>query len=166
MARLAQSFQAKLGRPNPSPQEEETRSPESYDDSKYISMVIDRYCQNRRLIQAAARAHHVWATFIWEPTPVYKYDLKYHLFRPKSYLSHTYPQFGYPAMARIIKEQPKEYAPDFLWLADIQEHSTGPLYVDETHYTGALCKEIAQRIGQFLLDKKPEYVSALPQVKP
>jgi hypothetical protein len=57
-------------------------------------------------------------------------------------------------MADAVKANPRDYAEDFLWLADIQEHEKKALYVDTCHYTGEFCRAIAHHIGRFLLERR------------
>jgi hypothetical protein len=152
MARLVESFKSRF--PSQHSDEETGPIPQTYDDMKIIGPTIDRYAQNKILIEAAALAHGVRTFFVWEPSPNYKYDLKYHLFRPPSYFNHTYAKYGYGYLARAVAESPKLYGADFLWLGDIQEKSTEPLYVDETHYTPRFSKEIGERVATFLMERR------------
>ena len=39
---------------------------------------------------------------------------------------------------------------DFLWLADMQEGRTEPLYMDAVHYTAQFCEAIAVHISDFI----------------
>ncbi len=125
---------------------------DSYNDTTKLTPVLTRYARNKRLIEAAARAFDVRPLFVWQPAPTYHYNLDYHLFRPRSFELHTYSQFGYALMARTVKNNPQDYAQNFLWLADIQQDMQNPFYVDACHYTGEFSRVIALHIGRFLLD--------------
>ena len=135
----------------------------SYDDSRKLTEIVNRYLQNKRVIEAVARAYHVREVFVWQPIPKYRHSAKTQLFRPSSSDARTYAYYGYEKMASAIKENPKDYADNFLWLADIQENQENQLYVDDSHYSPAFCRIIADRIGRFLLDRKIIAGSSLPQ---
>ena len=47
-----------------------------------LRQVIDRYYGFVRQVRAVANAYKVQPLFVWQPTPLYKYDRKYHLFNP------------------------------------------------------------------------------------
>jgi hypothetical protein len=51
----------------------------SYEESVIIG-VIERYTKNMKMIRAVSKAFGVRRAFVWQPVPVYKYDLDYHLF--------------------------------------------------------------------------------------
>jgi len=121
----------------------------NYDDPPAIAGVIERYRQNKRMIEVIARAYGITPVFVWQPAPTYKYDLKYHIF---GHDLVDYPKYGYPAMARLVAEG--AMGDDFLWLADIQEDSKEPLYVDRWHYTARFSGEIARHLADFLLERK------------
>jgi hypothetical protein len=128
--------------------------PETYDDKDLVEGVVKRYIQNKRLIESAARGYGVQPVFVWQPAPTYKYDLKYHAFRPKSFGKHEYCRYGYAALDRLVKQNPADYSTNFLWLADVQEQSIQALYVDSTHYSGGFCKELAGHVGRFLIERQ------------
>ena len=127
---------------------------EAYKDRKVSAGVVERYSRTRRLIAAASSAFGVKPLFVVQPTPSYKYDLKYHLFAKNDSLIRgcDYTKFVYPIMAKAIQERPQDYSNNFLWLADIQEGRKESLYVDGIHYSSKFSKELAARIGRFLLE--------------
>jgi hypothetical protein len=152
MARLANSLRTRLGAAN-NELSEELPLPAAPEET-ILAAVIERYAQNRRLTRACAREYNVRPVFVWQPVPTYKYDLRYHLWPQSTSSLVARPGFGYPLMARTVKTHEKEYGEDFLWLADMQEQMTEPLYVDACHYTARFSKEIAIRIGNLLLARQ------------
>jgi hypothetical protein len=125
-----------------------------HDPSKNLAEIVNRYLQNKRLIEAGAVAYHVRPVFVWQPAPSYHYDMEQYLGRNSSAKVPPTIKLGYDLMARTVKENPKDFAGDFLWLADIQENSTGHLYVDMSHYTDKFCNVIAGHIGRFLVERQ------------
>jgi hypothetical protein len=154
MTRLVNSLRP---RPKVRPEAQEIIEESEWDnDEQGVAYVIKRYAQNKRMIEAVARAYAVPALFVWQPGPAYKYDLKYHLFyKEKAVRQNAHCRVGYPVMARTVKENAEEYGKNFLWLADIQEDFKEPLYVDSSHYTGKFNKEVARHVGKFLLEREP-----------
>jgi hypothetical protein len=126
------------------------------DPSRHLVEILNRYCQNKRLIAAAAREYGVRPVFVWQPAPSYRYDMEYYLARKTPARVPPTIKLGYELMAETVKKNPKDFDRDFLWLADIQEQckGKGPLYVDLSHYTDTFCNIIAGHIGQYLLDRQ------------
>jgi len=121
-----------------------------------IAHIIARYFANKRLIESESAAYAVTPLFVWQPVPMYKYERKYHLFAERGFFGVTQVRRGYEAMARWVHD----HAPgdDFLWLADVQENATDPLYVDVVHYAppfmGRLASLIDERVGG-LVEQRP-----------
>jgi hypothetical protein len=122
----------------------------NYRDEAIISRVIDRYLQNKKMIEAVCALYDVTPIFVWQPVPNYKYDLKYHVFaHSKSRFNFEhYDRYGYPAMARLAEDG--GLGRNFLWCADIQEGETAGLYVDRCHYTAGMSEKLAGAIYQML----------------
>ncbi len=118
-----------------------------------VASVLNRYSHNKRLIEAAARAYQVRTAFVWQPVPSYHYHLRRYLSDPQKDWLQSLTKAGYTMMSGIVKDNPKDYSQNFLWLADIQEESTESLYVDSFHYTDRFSNDIAVHIGQFLLER-------------
>jgi hypothetical protein len=120
------------------------------DDKQPLKEVVARYLGNKQMIEAVARSYHVSTAFVWQPTPIYKYDDDhYHLFKNEGYGSSAIMREGYAEMAPHLKETGERER--VCWLADIQESRKEPLYVDRMHYTAPFSAEIGQLIGDFLL---------------
>ncbi len=123
-------------------------------DQELTRNLIDRYLRSKKAIEAIAVAHGISAVFVWQPVPVYGYDLKYHLLwrggqdgeqRIRAY-------FAYPQMAALVKQ--KLLGRDFLWCADVQYGVAEPLYVDAIHYSAELSRRLAACIGKLTVERK------------
>ncbi|MCI0451930.1 MAG: SGNH/GDSL hydrolase family protein [Candidatus Latescibacteria bacterium] len=128
----------------------------AFDDGKYrdpevIARVIERYFQNKDLIGAVADSRGVSAVFVWQPIPLYKYDLNYHLFARSDFGSNFFARYGYAYVARRIAQDPPGRS--FLWCADIQESLKEPLYVDKVHYTARMSRLFAATIAEQMLER-------------
>jgi hypothetical protein len=125
---------------------EQRRRP-AYDDAAVSTWVIERYVTNRTLIESAAAAMGVTPVFVWQPVPLYKYDLRYHRYQG-DFGRYEYLRFGYPRMAEYIRQHPQ--GPNFVWCADIQEALRELLYVDQVHYSPKMSERVAQCIADHL----------------
>jgi hypothetical protein len=92
--------------------------------------VIDRYLTNKKIAEGIASAFHMKPYFVWQPTPLYKYDLHRHAKNIPD--NHRRARYGYPAMAAYVQDH--DMGTDFDWCADIYEHVGRPLYADIMHY--------------------------------
>ena len=86
--------------------------------------------------------------FVWQPSPLYAYDLRAHAFADFDFGFNNYARFGYPMFAERLKASPADAA--FVWAADIQQGLNEPLYVDQVHYTAAMNARLARFIGRAL----------------
>ncbi len=122
----------------------------NYADPAVLNSVADRWLANKKMIQSLAAAYGVRPIFVWQPIPVYKYDLRYHLFLhdDESFGGFIRAKYGYALMDNL-REQGR-LGPDVLWLADMQHDKHENLYVDSVHYSAAFSQEIAGRIGEFM----------------
>jgi len=126
-----------------------------FDEQKYIDQskitdVINRYLENKKIIEALADVYAVKAVFVWHPIPSYKYDVSYHLFF-KFGLIDDYLRVGYFFMERLVRNT--FLGENFLWTADIQENLERPLYVDKVHYSAEMSEILAVHIGKLLLER-------------
>lgn len=124
-----------------------------YRDHSIISGVINRYLNNKKIIEAVCASYGVTPIFVWQPVPNYKYDLKYHLFanNQSRFKFEHYDKYGYPVMARRAKTG--ELGKNFLWCADLQERDTTPNYVDRCHYAARMSERLANTIHQMMLER-------------
>lgn len=122
-----------------------------YADPKVLDAVIQRYLQNKKLIEAVSESFGVIPIFVWQPVPTYHYDQHYHPFSEGDYGNHNYSQYGYERMAKLLQETP--LGDNFLWCADIQKDKTVPLYVDKVHYSESFSKELAIEIANLITNR-------------
>ncbi|HEX8071502.1 MAG TPA: SGNH/GDSL hydrolase family protein [Pyrinomonadaceae bacterium] len=155
MVRAARSLKYRLARGfrGPAPTAvPDTLNDETYNDRAVLAAVIDRYAANKKIVEAAAAASGSKVVFVWQPIPMYKYDLRYHLFAGDYYGRHAYAKFGYPLMAEFVQRNP--LGDNFLWCADLQEHAPEPLYVDITHYSGQMSRTLAEHIFALMKERR------------
>ena len=123
----------------------------AYDDPALLERRIERYLANRRLITATAAAYGVPVLFVVQPVPTYHYQLRYHLFGDFDFQQNNYSAFGYPRLAERLRREPP--GRDLLWAADMQDRVSEPLYVDEIHYTAAMCGRVGEEVGRAILER-------------
>ncbi|HEY0552268.1 MAG TPA: hypothetical protein VGF13_21895, partial [Verrucomicrobiae bacterium] len=125
-------------------------------EQKTAEMICQRYIRNRTMIDAVAKAYGIRTIFVWQPVPTYKFDLKLHPFTDADFGRHHLSGVGYEEMAQWRRSN----APpaNELWLADLQENASEPLYVDAVHYSPKMCDRIADEIARFIQEH-----SFLPQ---
>jgi hypothetical protein len=112
-----------------------------------IQQVIDRYLTNKKIAEGIALAFHIEPYFVWQPSPLYKYDMRHH---PKNIPdNHRRARYGYPAMAAYVRDH--DVGNDFDWCADIQEHVGKLLYADIMHYNPEGNRLVAECIASGLL---------------
>jgi len=140
----------------------------AFDDGKYhdpeiIAGVIERYLANKKLTEAVVREYGTHAVFVWQPIPLYKYDLHHHLFATSDFGSNFFARYGYRYMADRTDDAAA--AGNFLWCADMQESLAEPLYVDKVHYTARMSALVASTISGELVARgllEPRGETALP----
>jgi lysophospholipase L1-like esterase len=132
------------------PSAELTTPAPDYQDAAVLQHIIRRYWENKKAIEAVCRAYGVVPVFVWQPVPSYKLDLRLHPFADGGFMTHSRSVYGYPAMAEWIRANPPSR--DFVWLADIQEGATKPLYVDLVHYSPGFHAELAVELDTRLRD--------------
>jgi len=127
-----------------------------YNDPVLVQSAVDRWLTNKKMIELTAQGYGVRTLFVWQPVPVYNYDLRYHFFlhADKGFGAYVRPRYGY-ALMQVSRAQGR-LGPDFLWLADMQQDKRENLYVDSVHYTAAFSKEIAAHIGEQLSRQPPD----------
>lgn len=148
---LQQRIQAYL--PNPSRHissiDQETAE---YNDPVELNQIIEVYLKNKKITQITAEEFGVKTLFVWQPVPLYNYNLSYNPFGEYVRTENDtplYSKYTYP----IMNKKRADLGNNFLWAADLQASSTEPLYVDAVHYTPILAKKIAELISQALIVK-------------
>lgn len=123
-------------------------------DRAAIDGVVARWRAHKKLVEAMAHSYHFETAFVWQPVPVYHYDMAHHFLRDTGGNWFDYGErakVGYPVMAQLRPELEREG--NFLWLADAQEGRTDNLYVDGFHYTSAFSHDLSDRIAEFVTPK-------------
>lgn len=110
-----------------------------------LTRVLERYRDNKRLIETLADHYGVKVAFVWQPSPLYGYDLAHHLFADRIIDNHKVAGNGYE-VARQWRDQ-GAFGPRFVWCADIQEGVAKPLYVDAMHYSAEMADMLAQCVA-------------------
>ena len=122
----------------------------SDDDPVMLDRVIERYETTKRLTEAMAAALGVRTVFVWQPVPMYEYDVRYQAtpFKP----GHRHVAPGYEAMARAAAGG--RFGRNFIWCASIQRGLAEPLYVDSCHYSPPLAERLARCIVTAALERE------------
>jgi hypothetical protein len=105
-------------------------------------IVIEHYVFNKNAIEAIAKSYDISTVFVFQPKPA---DLN----EPGDQCA----VHGYPLMAQYVKDN--GMGDDFLWLADVQQATAKPLYIDKWHYNPEFSQQIAMQIRNFL-QKRPD----------
>jgi len=124
-----------------------------FGDGKSIDLVIKRYLTNKKLIEAVSKSFGVKPIFVWQPSPTYHYDRRYHPFSEGGFGGHSLSQYGYQRIAELIEKNP--FGDNFMWCADIQKNEKIALYVDKMHYSAGFSKQFAMVIAEFLIERFP-----------
>jgi hypothetical protein len=117
----------------------------SYADSEQITdpgrieEAIEHYLINKDIARGIARQFALEPVFVWQPSPLYKYDLSLHPYPIAD--DHRRARYGYPVMARYAAGN--DMGPNFLWCADVFESAKEPVYVDQMHYSDAGNRAVA-----------------------
>jgi hypothetical protein len=124
----------------------------NYNDKSLLMSVIERYVENKRIIDSIGNTYGVKTIFVWQPIPAYKYESGKYYFGKGDFGRHTYSKYGYFYMAEFIKEN--HLGRNFIWCADMQEGITEPLYVDMVHYSGKMSAMMARKICETLYERE------------
>jgi hypothetical protein len=118
-----------------------------------LVQAMERYFQNKRQIEAICREYGIRPVFVWQPTPAYKYDLKYHVALNLHYGLGGHERSG-EGYALMQEERWPLADRCFIWLADLQENECRPLYLDNMHYTSEFSRTIARHIADAVVERK------------
>jgi hypothetical protein len=113
--------------------------------------VMQSWLARKKFIEKVAAAYKIKTCFVWQPVPVYNYDLQYDIARAGVLKEAPYDSVRavYPVAARLYSHG--YFGSDSLYLADIQKNQNVNLYVDAYHYTASFIRDIAGRIAAFML---------------
>jgi hypothetical protein len=150
LGRAARALTRLAREDGPGPDAAAVRRP-AYDDVPTLRQTIDRWVANKRMSEAVGRTLGVRTVFVWQPIPLYRYDLGQHALysgNPAYFGGHQRSGHGYALMERLRPTLALD--PAVLWLDGIQQGRRENLYVDSVHYTAAFSDEIATRIAGHL----------------
>jgi hypothetical protein len=122
-------------------------------DEEIVKAVIGQWLNNRDAITALGNSYGVKLIFVWQPTAMYKYDLRYDLYGTSPLLEH---QWGVPIVYPAVDAMADSglMGKNFVDLSGLQRDHKENLYVDPAHYTPAFSKEIAEHIAAFMRDRQ------------
>lgn len=106
--------------------------------------LVARYRANQRIIASLADAYGVPTLFVWQPIPVYKYDLSAHPAWLDPPLLGSLHRDGYAQLREALDAGQMDRR--FVWCADIQDGKKEPFYVDQVHYSPAMSRLLASCI--------------------
>ncbi len=139
----------------------------NFGDPEIVTSILNRYLTNKKITEAAAGNLGIKTLFVWQPVPLYKYNLSYHLFGKEADTdndTHQFSRYTYPALAALIKNNQISLGNNFLWLADLQADKKEPLYVDSVHYNPAMSSYLSRAITEHL--KNNSYLPIAVKTKP
>lgn len=114
---------------------------------------VERWLENRRIVDGVAREFGSRALFVWQPVPSYHYDIQFDLFAdPENFARWKTPE-GYSLVSQLRSQG--NLPADVLWLGDLQADKRENLYVDRFHYTARFSGEIAAAIASFVRSAPP-----------
>ena len=121
-------------------------------DEAVLRNVINRYVENKKMIEAVASAYGVRTVFVWQPVPLYKYEQRYNLFAyPEHHPRKPCVEGVYQLMAKFRQEHP--LGVNFLYCAEMQENAVEPLYVDTVHYSAKMSSLVAKTIFDMMRER-------------
>lgn len=107
-----------------------------------LQHILDRYSANQSLIRAVSAAFDVTPVFVWQPAPVWDYDLGSHPFA-NGIVSDA--EGGYRLMKQRLDHS--GLPAGFVWCASHPAALGGKAYVDSVHYSPAMAKVLAECIS-------------------
>jgi hypothetical protein len=135
------------------------------DDEDANQLIVERWLENKTLIEETAEANNIRTLFIWQPNPAYAYDLDYHLFADSlddlGATARAY--WGYPIWEQmVLNENNQENNSNIINLSYLLQEKREPLFVDRVHYTTSFSREIAillsnKIIEQNIIQTSPKY---------
>lgn len=107
--------------------------------------LLARYIANTNIIRALGKAYSVTTRFVWQPIPVFEYDLQHH---PawKGHIGKRHTR-GFELMQSQQESSP---TPGLVSCAEIQRSIAAPLYIDHVHYNPQMSRLLAECIANGL----------------
>src|SRR5262249_28258331 len=110
-------------------------------DPASIRRVIERYLTNKAMAQGIAAEFGIEAIFVWQPVPLYRYDLRLHPFPILA--QHRRHRYGYPMMAEYVRRHEMK---NLVWCADLGGGASAMVYSDQVHSLAPFNRKIAECI--------------------
>jgi hypothetical protein len=123
---------------------------EHRDDATVTEDILARYARNKRIIDAVAASLRIPSVSVWQPVPIYKYDLAFYQFPHLRFDKYLKP--GYERMDG--SERRAALGPNFCWCADVFEPVRAHMYVDRFHYTPRGAELVARCIATFVEERR------------
>jgi lysophospholipase L1-like esterase len=120
-------------------------------DEATFQNVINRYVENKKMIETVAAAYGVKTAFVWQPVPLYEYEQRYNLFPYPDVPRKPCVEGVYRLMAKFWQQHP--LGVNFLYCAEMQENAAEPLYVDTVHYSGKMSSLVAKTIFDMMRER-------------
>lgn len=118
---------------------------ENIPESELVADLIARYRANAKIIRALADAYGVSVAFVWQPIPVYGYDLTFHS-AWKGAIGKRHRR-GYERLRAGLDAEGES---ELIWCAEIQRDRQELLYVDQVHYNPKMSRVLAGCIADGL----------------
>lgn len=119
-----------------------------------ISNIINRYLENKRIIEAVSDKAGVNPVFVWQPIPFHNSEPGLDQPDIERILSLHLSKQGYPRMKKVIKDKNISWKNSFLWCADFQEKQNDLLNQTSLNYSEKLLETLANVIKDFILSRK------------
>lgn len=120
---------------------------------QFAVAVLNRIRSNLRIVESLGNEFGFQCLFIGQPVPLYYYPWKekpelFPFGDPDKYdpiLWTGYPEYRHRVRSGKLGE-------NYLWLGNLFENASEPKYVDMAHYTARACDEIAEGIGERIIE--------------
>jgi hypothetical protein len=129
------------------------------EDQQKIARVIDRAYRFKSIVDSVAERFGVVPIVVFEPGPLYHYDLPLDDTVPPTHLLHG---AGYPAMRKALDRN--DLGKNFVWCAEAMAGATRPMYLGAMHYNvegnqavaGCVAEAVSERDLMAAPLRKPE----------
>jgi hypothetical protein len=127
-----------------------------HDDVATNISTIERWLENKLLIEATAQAEGIDLLFVMQPAPFFGYDLQYHLFADLEDSEGKWgrTRWGYPIWNDMYQDPDVNWADNVLNLTELGADNEGPIYISTIHYTFGFMDEIAAAIADNLIARE------------
>ena len=124
--------------------------PVSKEPDAKLSFVIDRYLRNIKMIESISSEFGIETTFVWQPCPMYNFDVKRHLFFDGGWGNFSQNKRGYTRFKELQKSGQLPLK-NIVFGGDWHPTSGPPLYIDNLHYSAGFSDVIAEKIVESMV---------------